>query len=65
MTVSVDGVELDADGCYPPYILEAPMIYNPSKNRYEFVLDTPVDLAGRNVSVQTDEGGSYNDIIRD
>lgn len=65
MTVSVDRIDSDANACFPPFLLEAPMTYNPRKDRYEFKLVTPVDLAGRNVSVQTDEGGSYNEVIRD
>ena len=60
MTVSVD--EPDGIACFPPFILEEP-VPHVSGNRYILEFDTPVDLRGRHVSIQTDEGGSYNAII--
>ena len=42
-------------------ILEAPMIFNPSRNRYEFILNNVIEnLDGRRLVIQTDEGGADN-----
>ena len=64
MTVSVDGLDSDAHGCFTPFLLEKEvMTFNPGENRYEFEFDTAVNLVGRHISIQTDEGGTYNSII--
>ena len=46
------------------FVTEAPMTYNASSDRYEYVVNTPVNLDGRRVMISTDKGGSYNDIMR-
>ena len=47
------------------FVFEAPMTYNPARDRYEYVIFTPsTNLEGRRVTVSTDEGGAYNAIIR-
>ena len=46
----------------PPFILEEPILHDSGK-RYVLELDTLIDLRGRHICVQTDEGGSYNAII--
>ena len=63
MTVSVDGSDKGDDPNVDPFILEAPMTFNPSNDRYEFRLNVGVNLDGRRLSIQTDEGGTYNVII--
>ena len=64
MTVSVDGSDEGTDSNVAPFMLEMPMTFNPSKNRYEFVLkNVGTNLDGRRLSIQTDEGGAYNVII--
>ena len=61
MTVSVDGPDGGIDPNVDPFILEVPMTFNPVHNRYEFILDNVgVNLDGRRLSIQTDEGGVYN-----
>ena len=58
MTVTVDGPDGGVDPNVDPFILEAPMTYNSSMDRYEFILDNVgVNLEGRRLSIQTDEGG--------
>jgi hypothetical protein len=64
MTISVDGPDGGSDRNVPPFILEAPMAYNPGAGRYEFTLSTPVNLDGRRVTISTDEGGAYNAYIQ-
>jgi cysteine-rich repeat protein len=49
MTVSIDD-----------FILEAPMTYVASRNRYEYTAVTPTNLRGRRVTISTNEGGAYN-----
>ena len=39
------------------------MTFNDEEDRYEFTFDTTVNLKGRHLSIQTDHGGSYNDVI--
>ena len=64
MTVSVDGPDGGVDPNVDPFILEAPMTFNPNSGRYEFRLDNVGgNLDGRRLSIQTDEGGVYNVII--
>ena len=64
MTVSVDGADEGYDPNVEPFILEAPMTYNANEDRYEFELsNVGVNLDGRRLSIQTDEGGAYNVII--
>ena len=37
------------------------MQYNSIKKRYQFILENVgIDLDGRRLSIQTDEGGAYN-----
>jgi hypothetical protein len=60
MTVSVDGADRGADRNVPPLVLEAPMVFKPASNRYEFTLTTTTNLKGRRLSIQTDSQGAYN-----
>ena len=53
----------DAAGCFRPFPLEEPMTFNAAANGYELVFMTAVDLRGRRISIQTDEGGSYNAFV--
>ena len=59
-TVSIDGSDAGADPNVDPFALEANMPFRPAKQRYEFVEMVAVDLTGRRVSVQTNEGGNYS-----
>ena len=64
MTVSVDGLDSDGDGCFTPFLLEVEMMmFNADENRHEFEFDTGVDLRGRHLSIQSDHGGTYNAFI--
>lgn len=67
MTVSVDdGASPDttANPLVDPFILEAPMTFI-GGNFYQAVFTMiPVDLDGRRLSIQTDEGGVNNVIIQ-
>ena len=45
-----------------PFVLEAPMVYA-SGDSYDFLFSTPVNLLGRRLIIQTDEGGAYNVLI--
>ena len=65
MTVTVDGADEGNNPGVSPFLLEQPMTYNESKNRYEFKLEpVGVNLDGRRLSVQSDEGCAYNAIIK-
>jgi hypothetical protein len=64
MTLSVDGPDAGTDLAVDPFLLEAPMSFNPARGRYELILSTPVSLRGRRIVISTDEGGSYNDVLR-
>ncbi len=46
------------------FVTEAVMSYNAAKDRYQYVVDTPVNLDGRPVMISTDEGGAYSTTIR-
>lgn len=68
MTVSVDdGVTPDtsANPDVDPFILEMPMTFNAVNNTYEAIF-SPVgmDLDGRRLSIQTDEGGVFNVLVQ-
>ena len=53
MTVSIEN-----------FVFEAPMLYNASEGRYEYVVTTTENLRGRRITISTDEGGACNDFIR-
>lgn len=63
MTVSIDGSDKGSDPNVAPLICEVPMIFSASRNRYEFTQDFNVNLKGRRLSIQDDEGGVYNVLI--
>ncbi len=60
MTLSVDGPDAGSDPNVNPFVLEGVMGFNPAQGRYEFEMNTPVDLRGRRLLISTNEGGSYN-----
>jgi hypothetical protein len=71
MTLSVDGEDDGLDWTVDPFLLEEPMKYKASRGVYKFKLmpvvdglGNAVDLDGRRMSVQTDEGCAYNIYIR-
>ena len=66
MTLSIDGVDAGSNPSVPPFLLEFPMIWNPSLGVYESLIFmmTPEDLRGRRVLISTDEGGSFRDNIK-
>ena len=35
------------------------MMYNAATGQYEFMQASPMNLSGRRVTIQTDEGGAY------
>ncbi len=53
MTISIEG-----------FVFEDAMTYNAGAGRYEYLITTSTNLDGRRVTVSTDEGGAYNDVIR-
>ncbi len=53
MTVSVDG-----------YITEAPMKYQSTTKRYEYVMPYPANLSGMKVMISTNKGGTHNTLIK-
>jgi hypothetical protein len=63
MTVSVDGADAGADRNVAPFVLEAVMTPI-GGGRWRYTLNTPVNLDGRRVVIQTNHGGAYNDYIR-
>jgi hypothetical protein len=63
MTLSVDGPDAGSDPLIDPFVVEAAMI-SISGSRYRIDIATPVNLVGRRLSIQTDEGGAYNVRIR-
>jgi hypothetical protein len=62
MTVSVDGADAGADRNIPPFILEAQM--TGTVGNFTFTFNTPVNLDGRRLVIQTDHGGAYNVYIQ-
>ena len=58
MTVSVDGADAGSDVGVAPFLLEAPISFNPVTGRYELTLPTAVDLLRRRLTISTDEGGA-------
>ena len=64
MTVTVDGPDAGTDPNVNPFILEVPMTLT-SGDRCGIVLkDILENLDGRRVTISTDEGGAYNDVVR-
>jgi hypothetical protein len=62
MTVSIAGPN-DDDPFEAHFVVELPMNYI-GGGKFKIVINTPEDLDGRRVSIQTWHGGSYNAFIR-
>ncbi len=63
ITVSVDGSDFGGDPNVDPSLLEVPMTYNASQDRYELSIVVNENVSGRRMSAQGDEGGAYNFVV--